>query len=538
MKLDTRPRGTNIAPVIERVHFPYDRVRLLRIIEKEIEFVYAMGLLKFVSELDDKSLNKASRWGLPIMLAIMITMSYGAVEIDTTNDGIPEVDITKADNTALNEDSALKQAEYIEDNGRPDFSWSEWQWTDGLPIAHSYAVYAIMPYTGGVDAIMGIHILFSFLSLFVIKHLTFRIWTLQEFASLNLSFDVDLEELEENIEELIDDAVKETVDDPVGFESSLTQDKAMKDEIAQKREGHEPSALAHLFAVVSMFCYFFYSMQSSAADVDSGIAMAQFFTLLAILLSTSRLEGKAPNKIFISLAIVLAIFSSPIGVIVILPVLLFLIIGELSEDKEEKSFKQKIAGMVLIGILTAFASSLLAVNLIHDFEATIDIMVSGFTDSLMEFAPFLAMLSIIPFRRLFEPVERSFVIYGGALFGLTFFLPSQLLEQVHYSMIIPGAILAAFALVSLIEDFSTNVIEKMAIHSVKFCSVLGGIPIMSTLIYASHQTLTKGKDFNDAVLSNFTTLHMIMIMLGLAGFIFMIFNSGDEEEESEITPNE
>lgn len=518
-----------------------------------------MGLLKFVSELDEKALKQVSRWGLPIMLGIMITMSYGAVDIDTTNGGVPEVDIVKADNTALNDDSAVKQAEYIEENGRPDFSWSEWEWTDGLPLVHSYAVYAAMSYAGGANAIMGLHILFSFLSLLVIRRLTFRIWTLQEFASLNLSLDVDLDELEEDFESLIDDVggmiehasdtvtkittsadnVKQTVNSPSRINPSPTQDKTKEDEIAKKRKEHTPSSLAHLFAVVSMFCYFFYAMKSSAADVDSGIAMAQFFTLLAILLSTSRLEGKAPNKILITFTAMLAIFSSPIGIIVIFPILLFLIIGELSEGQEEQSFKQKIAMVVLFSLITIFASSLFVVNLIHDFEVAIDMMVSGFLDSLMVFAPFLAILSVVPFRKLLEPVERSFVIYGGFLFGLTFFLPPQLLEQVQYSMIIPGAILAAFAVTSLIEDFSTNLIEKVAIHSVKFFATLGGLPVMSTIIYASYQVMAKGNDFNDAVLSHFTTQHMIITMLGLFGLMFMIFSSGnDEDEEAEITPNE
>jgi hypothetical protein len=124
-------------------------------------------------------------------------------------------------------------------------------------------------------------------------------------------------------------------------------------------------------------------------------------------------------------------------------------------------------------------------------------------------------------------------MYGGALFGLTFLLPPELIDQVHYTMIIPGSILAAFAVVSMIEDFSSNMVEKFAVQSVKFFGTLGGIPVASTIIYASHQAVSKGTDFNDAVLSHFTTQHMIFIMLGLAGFMFMLFNSKKNEVEDE-----
>ena len=518
-----------------------------------------MGLLKIVSELDDIVLKKVSRWGLPIMFILIIGISYGTVKVDNSDGYIPLVEIGMVDLSGRSNDSALIQAEYISEHGRPDFDLIEWKWTDGLPIVHAYAVYAIMPFTGGVNALLSLHILSSFLALLVIKRLTFRIWILQEFASLNLNLNVDLEELEEEFEEMIEDvgemlhtvgdkiaeaseSVSELdglVKDPSGIVQKLNRDEAKEEEIAKKREEHEPSAFAHLFAVVSMFCYFFYMIQSSVSDIDSGIAMAQFFTLVAILLSTGRLEGKNPNKFLILLVVLLAILSSPVGVVVILPVLLFLVIGELSGDKKEKSFKQKFAMLLIVGIISGLASTLFVINLILDIEVTMNLMVSGFTDSLMKFAPLLAILSIIPFRRLLNPVERSFVMYGGTLFGLTFFLPAELIDQIHYTMIIPGSILAAFALVSMIEDFSSNLVEKIAVQSVKFCSTLGGIPVASTIIYASHQAVSKDIEFSDAVLSHFTTQHMIFILLGLAGFMFMIFHSRkNKEDEKEVSDDE
>ena len=526
-----------------------------------------MGALHFLTKLDDIILKRVLNWSLPIMLALLVTFSMAEVSINHNPGGIPDVDLEIKEVSNNPDDPSIDYSNDIDDNWIPALSWQDLDWKDGLPLAHAYAVKALQTKLSVANSVLAINIFCSFVSLLLIRKITLRIWTLQELGAINLSIDVDevgdsmediveeIDDILENTESLISEAstkieegkeslgtIKRVADDPLTLgeelrakndesssseSSTISEEGADKHAIAKKRAKDEPSMMAKMFSIIAMFSYFFYLVQADVNSLPLGIAMAQMFTLFAVLFSTSRLAGKKPHSFLIVPAIILSILSSPIGVIVVLPVLLFLIIGELTEDEEERSMVKKVALALLFAVIGGLATSLLVSNILDDLESVVGVMVAGIVASLLTFTPFLAILSIIPLDKMLEPVERSFIIYLGALFGLTLFSPPSLLGQLHYAILIPGSILAAFAITNMLEDYTTDFVEKVTINSVKFFATLGALPILSMAIHASHKTAETGESFYNSILEHFTISHMLMIGIGLTGLMYLMFSSGD-----------
>lgn len=517
--------------------------------------VTSMRLLKRISEMDKSALKRIARLGLPCLLIAILAMSVANFSIDYSSNSIPEVEVEKKDLTPPEEDLSVEQSEDLE---KGDIPSTDIDWKDGFPIVHSFVLYQLSKSMEMGSAVVAIHVFCTFVTLVLIRKVTLRIWTLQEIANINLK--VDLDELQEEAEEIIENldemissvgekietgkekisTLKQATEDPSILKDELQskteeeKEREEKQQIAKKRMKEEPSTMAQLFSTTAMFSYFFFMIQVDSSELPSGIAMAQMFTLLAILLSTSRLVGKKPHSYLIIPAIILAALSSPIGPLVILPVLLFLIIGELSADNDESSLMKKLAIAFLVAIIGGLATSLLVNNLLSDFNSAFGTMLGGMAQSLLVFTPLLAMLSLIPFDRLREPVERSFVIYGGSIFALTFFIPEQLISQLHYALLIPGSILAAFAVTSLIEDFTTELFEKVAIHSVKFFATLGALPIVSMAVQAAQQANADDTGFMSAIKDEMSTRNLLFIGIGLIGLFFLIMAMRRDKKEEMI----
>jgi hypothetical protein len=250
--------------------------------------------------------------------------------------------------------------------------------------------------------------------------------------------------------------------------------------------------------------------------------LSQMFTLIAIYLSTAKLSGDQPKLWLIGPTLLLAMLSSTIGVFALIPVTLFLILGELKADNETASLKKKLA-IVFLGVLFGgIATSSLVSSLTTDSMDTASLFISGLTNGMVEFALLIAMLTLIPLKRLKEPIERSMVIYGGSLFGLTFFLPQEMQSQIQYAIIIPGSILGSFAVVGMVEDFLSNLVEKMAKNAAKFFGTLGGLPLVSTIIDASYGAMAEGTEFMTGMSESITSTHLVMIGTGLTGIFFML----------------
>jgi hypothetical protein len=538
-----------------------------------------MGALHFLTKLDDIILKRVLNWSLPIMLALLVTFSMAELSIDHNPGGIPDVDFDMKEISNNPDDPSIDYSNDIGDNWVPALSWQDMDWKDGLPLAHAYAVKALQTKLSVGNSVLAINIFCSFVSLLLIRKITLRIWTLQELGGINLSIDIDevgdsmegiveeIGDILENAESLISEAntkikegkeslgaIKRVANDPLTLgeeldsrndesssseSSTISEEEVDKHAIAKKRAKDEPSMMAKMFSIIAMFSYFFYLVQADVNSLPLGIAMAQMFTLFAVLFSTSRLAGKKPHSFLIVPAIILSILSSPIGVIVVLPVLLFLIIGELTEDEGERSMGKKVALALLFAVIGGLATALLVSNILTDLESVVGVMVAGIVASLLTFTPFLAILSIIPLDKILEPVERSFIIYLGALFGLTLLSPPSLLGQLHYAIIIPGSILAAFAITNMLEDFTTDLVEKVTINSVKFFATLGALPIISIVIHASHKTAATSESFYNSILEHFTISHLLMIGIGLTGLMYLMFSSGDrtpKEDSSEGLP--
>jgi Na+/melibiose symporter-like transporter len=96
---------------------------------------------------------------------------------------------------------------------------------------------------------------------------------------------------------------------------------------------------------------------------------------------------------------------------------------------------------------------------------------------------------------------------------------------------IPGSILAAFAITSLVEDFTTNVVDKIAIHSVKFFATLGLLPLISIIIRVVQQVSSGDNGVNAALQDNITTRYLITIGIGLIGLMLLIFTLRRDNSE-------
>jgi len=463
----------------------------------------------FITNLEKNWLNKAANWGFVIAVIGLIIINFTDTSIYLDGIDSAGVEITRTDISQMANDSAVVQAESVMSEGKPSFDLDNWDPMSGLPIVHAYVAGGLGLLVGAANAVLLTNIIASLISLFLIRRLAISLWSIQEMA--NFFNKIDIEEIIEDVGEAIGD-VGEAMEDIGG---NLPESTSHKEEF-------EPSVYAHLFSVLTMCSYLFYVMKSNVSTTDPGIALSQMFTLIAIHLSTAKLSGDKPKLWLIGPTLLLAMLSSTIGVFALMPVTLFLILGELKANNETASLKKKLAMAflgVLFGGLIAFS---LASSLTTDYLETASLFISGLTNGMVEFAPLIALLTVIPLKRLKEPIERSMVIYGGSLFALTFFLPQEIQSQIQYAIIIPGSILGSFAVVGMIEDFLSDLVENIAKNAAKFFVTLGGLPLASTIIEAGYGAMAKGTGFMGGVSASITGTHLVMIGTGLTGIFFML----------------
>jgi len=468
-----------------------------------------MGLKTFITNLEKNWLNKAANWGFVIAVIGLIIINFTDTGIYLNGIDSAGIEITRTDTSLMANDSAVIQAESVMSEGVPSFDLENWDPMSGLPIVHAYVAGSLGLLVGAANAVLLTNVIASVISLFLVRRLAISLWSIQEMA--NFFKKIDIEEIIENVEEAIEDIGEKAIED-------IGEDLP---DVNSKKE-FEPSVYAHLFSVLTMFSYLFYIMKSNVSATDPGIALSQMFTLIAIHLSTAKLSGDKPKLWLIGPTLLLAMLSSTIGVFALMPVTLFLILGELKADNETASLKKKFA-MAFLGILFGGLITLsLASSLTTDYLETAALFISGLTNGMVEFAPLIAMLTVIPLKRLKEPIERSMVIYGGSLFALTFFLPQEIQSQIQYAIIIPGTLLGSFAVVGMIEDFLSELVENIAKNAAKFFATLGGLPLASTIIAAGYGAMAKGTDFMGGVSASITGTHLMMIGTGLTGIFFML----------------
>ena len=372
-----------------------------------------MGLKTFITNLEKNWLNKAANWGFVIAVIGLIIINFTDTGIYLNGIDSAGIEITRTDTSLMANDSAVIQAESVMSEGVPSFDLENWDPMSGLPIVHAYVAGSLGLLVGAANAVLLTNVIASVISLFLVRRLAISLWSIQEMA--NFFKKIDIEEIIENVEEAIEDIGEKAIED-------IGEDLP---DVNSKKE-FEPSVYAHLFSVLTMFSYLFYIMKSNVSATDPGIALSQMFTLIAIHLSTAKLSGDKPKLWLIGPTLLLAMLSSTIGVFALMPVTLFLILGELKANNETASLKKKLAMAflgVLFGGLIAFS---LASSLTTDYLETASLFISGLTNGMVEFAPLIALLTVIPLKRLKEPIERSMVIYGGSLFALTFFLPQEI----------------------------------------------------------------------------------------------------------------
>ena len=456
----------------------------------------------FITNLEKNWLNKAANWGFVIAVIGLIIINFTDTSIYLNGTDSAGIEITRTEISQMANDSAVVQAESVMSDGIPSFDLDNWDPMSGLPIVHAYVAGGLGLLVGAANAVLLTNVIASVISLFLIRRLAILLWSIQEMA--NFFNKIDIEEIIEDVGEAIEDIGENIAE-------SIIPEKEF-----------EPSVYAHLFSVLTMFSYLFYVMKSNASTTDPGIALSQMFTLIAIHLSTAKLSGDKPKLWLIGPTLLLAMLSSTIGVFALMPVTLFLILGELKADNETASLKKKLA-MVFLGVLFGgMITSSLVSSLTTDSLETASLFISGLTNGMVEFAPLIAMLTVIPFKRLKEPIERSMVIYGGSLFALTFFLPQEMQSQIQYAIIIPGSILGSFAVVGMIEDFLSELVENIARNAAKFFATLGGLPLASTIIAAGYGAMAKGTDFMGGMSASITGTHLVMIGTGFIGIFFML----------------
>lgn len=461
-----------------------------------------MGMKNFITTLEKNWLIKAANWGFVIAIIGLLVVNFTDTSIYLNGTNSAGIEISRVDVSGMADDNAVFQAESVMTDGVPNYDLDNWDPMNGLPIVHAYVAGTLGLLVGAANAVLLTNVIASVISLFLIRRLAILLWSIQEMANFFNKIDVDeiIEDVEQAFEEM-GDGIKESI---------------------LPENDYEPSVYAHLFSVLTMFSYLLYIMKSSVTTVDPGIALSQMFTLIAIYLSTAKLSGDKPKLWLIGPTLLLAMLSSTIGVFALIPVTLFLILGELKADNETASLKKKLA-IVFLGVLFGgIATSSLVSSLTTDSMDTASLFISGLTNGMVEFALLIAMLTLIPLKRLKEPIERSMVIYGGSLFGLTFFLPQEMQSQIQYAIIIPGSILGSFAVVGMVEDFLSNLVEKMAKNAAKFFGTLGGLPLVSTIIDASYGAMAEGTEFMTGMSESITSTHLVMIGTGLTGIFFML----------------